>query len=102
MKPEHALERLKELAYRDVPPSVRWFYSEWDDVSVEASNLLVEWEKGRDTRNYTRKLLRQVNRLELLGQIVEQETHRFLRLARSLPIKTLWNAGSITQPDGEE
>lgn len=102
MKPEAVHERLKELTYRDVPPSVRWFYSEWDDVGVKASNLLADWEKGKDTRDSTRQLLRQVNRLELIGQMIEQEAHSLLRLARSLPVKTLWNAGSITQPDGEE
>jgi len=96
--PEDVHYGLKELAYRQPPPSVRWLFSEWEDVSRLAFDLLEEWEMGRDTRHFSRKLQRQVDRLEILHQMIEPETVRLLRLARSLPLKTRWNVGSPPQP----
>lgn len=99
--PDDVYEALAKLANQD-PPSVRWFFSEWHAVGKAAARLLEAWEKGGDVVFFSRKLLQQVARLQVIHQMIDQEATRTIQLALSLPIKTVWNVDSINQLDGEE
>lgn len=83
--------RLLSLAHRPhVPQVVQRLPTAWEDLGEVVERLLKHWDEGRDPDIQAFRVRKNLHRLVLTHELVEEELTQVKLLVAGLPIRTYW------------